>query len=296
MSDRDAFLAAIHDAPDDDAPRLVFADWLEENGQSERAELIRIQIKMHREREQNARVTLRLAKLFLRQKALFSLPWADSARRCGANLLGTHSRGFPDRMTMSAQEFAAAGLDVVEWIGPRTHIRLHECAGMMERVASQISLRYVRSLSISQLGEHPHTDADVAAFLRSPYLSGLMELHIAPWMSLQGEIPAPLTSEVARSIAAAPSITRLHTLSVSDIRIGVDGFAALTGATNLASLRVLVVGVYGLGEFAMGPLLAEHRLSGLESFVVTGEVTQAVYDRLTECFGKGVIRARVFDR
>lgn len=35
------FLRAIKAAPKDAAPRLVFADWLDENGQSERAETIR---------------------------------------------------------------------------------------------------------------------------------------------------------------------------------------------------------------------------------------------------------------
>lgn len=37
------FLAAIIADPDDDAPRLIFADWLDENGRSERAEFIRVQ-------------------------------------------------------------------------------------------------------------------------------------------------------------------------------------------------------------------------------------------------------------
>src|SRR5262245_21531260 len=43
MSDRAAFLAAIAAAPDDDLPRLVFADWLDEHGDSHRAEFIRLQ-------------------------------------------------------------------------------------------------------------------------------------------------------------------------------------------------------------------------------------------------------------
>ena len=38
---QDAFLAAIRDDPDDDAPRLVFADWLDDYGEPHRAELIR---------------------------------------------------------------------------------------------------------------------------------------------------------------------------------------------------------------------------------------------------------------
>ena len=46
MSDRDAFLAAIRAAPDDDAPRLVYADWLEENGDPEWAEFMRLQCQL----------------------------------------------------------------------------------------------------------------------------------------------------------------------------------------------------------------------------------------------------------
>ena len=45
MTDAAALLAAIRHAPDDDAPRLVYADWLEEHGQPERAEFIRVQVE-----------------------------------------------------------------------------------------------------------------------------------------------------------------------------------------------------------------------------------------------------------
>jgi uncharacterized protein (TIGR02996 family) len=48
MSDADALLAAIRAAPDDDAPRLIYADWLDEHGQSERAEFIRLQVLLAR--------------------------------------------------------------------------------------------------------------------------------------------------------------------------------------------------------------------------------------------------------
>ena len=41
MTDAVAFIRAIHAAPDDAAPRLVFADWLEEHGEAGRADLIR---------------------------------------------------------------------------------------------------------------------------------------------------------------------------------------------------------------------------------------------------------------
>src|SRR5262249_38283509 len=46
---RDALLAAVCEAPDEDAPRLVYADWLEEHGDEDdqaRAEFIRGQIAL----------------------------------------------------------------------------------------------------------------------------------------------------------------------------------------------------------------------------------------------------------
>src|SRR5262245_32494521 len=41
-----AFLQAIAESPDDDTPRLVFADWLDDHGDPARAEFIRVQIEL----------------------------------------------------------------------------------------------------------------------------------------------------------------------------------------------------------------------------------------------------------
>lgn len=49
MSDRASLVAAIAASRDDDLPTLVFADWLEENGDPERAEFIRLSVAYHRE-------------------------------------------------------------------------------------------------------------------------------------------------------------------------------------------------------------------------------------------------------
>jgi len=47
-TDQRALLNAIIAKPDDDAPRLIYADWLDENGQAERATIIRAQVKLAR--------------------------------------------------------------------------------------------------------------------------------------------------------------------------------------------------------------------------------------------------------
>src|SRR5262249_38181779 len=43
-----AFLEAIRESPEDDALHLVYADWLEEHGQDDRAEFVRCQVDLAR--------------------------------------------------------------------------------------------------------------------------------------------------------------------------------------------------------------------------------------------------------
>src|SRR4051794_12165161 len=45
---REAFLRDIIEHPDDDAPRLRFADWLQDHGDPARAEFIRVQCELAR--------------------------------------------------------------------------------------------------------------------------------------------------------------------------------------------------------------------------------------------------------
>lgn len=48
MTDHDALVRAICEQPDDDTPRLIYADFLDENGESSRAEFVRAQIELAR--------------------------------------------------------------------------------------------------------------------------------------------------------------------------------------------------------------------------------------------------------
>src|SRR4051794_10588190 len=45
-SELGSLLQGCKDAPDDDAPRLVLADWLEEHGESDRAEFVRLSVRL----------------------------------------------------------------------------------------------------------------------------------------------------------------------------------------------------------------------------------------------------------
>jgi uncharacterized protein (TIGR02996 family) len=48
MTDHDALLRAIAAHPEEDTPRLMYADWLEESGRPDRAEFVRVQVEMSR--------------------------------------------------------------------------------------------------------------------------------------------------------------------------------------------------------------------------------------------------------
>src|SRR5262245_52388385 len=80
MSER-AFLDAIVAEPDEDAHRLVFADWLDEHGQSERAEFIQAQCELAKLPQDDARPARlhdgdpRRTDLEVRERRLLAAQW-----------------------------------------------------------------------------------------------------------------------------------------------------------------------------------------------------------------------------
>ncbi len=77
----DAFLDAIFDHPDDDTPRLVYADWLEERGHENYARFIRLQCTAAREK-----------------------PWSDEANRLWEEIGRVWNRLYDDWSLASSLE------------------------------------------------------------------------------------------------------------------------------------------------------------------------------------------------
>jgi uncharacterized protein (TIGR02996 family) len=80
-----ALLSACKDDPDEDAPRLVLADWLEDHGQAERAEFVRLQLRLGRADvpEGDEAVTLAyLHELYLRHADDWLGPLRAEPGRC----------------------------------------------------------------------------------------------------------------------------------------------------------------------------------------------------------------------
>ena len=85
-----AILDAIVAAPDEDTPRLVYADWCDDNGLTERAEFVRVQVERARLPAWDAaQVGLRLREQQLLKEHgegwLAELPAVQGARACRAH-------------------------------------------------------------------------------------------------------------------------------------------------------------------------------------------------------------------
>ncbi|MCI0461263.1 MAG: TIGR02996 domain-containing protein [Gemmataceae bacterium] len=111
MTDEDALLQAISWAdPYDDDPRLIYADWFEENGQAERAELIRVQCELARHGVPQGRLEelrARVAELLTRNWARWLPPG------CHPALPWHFHRGFVERLGHSG--FFASTPDAEGW-------------------------------------------------------------------------------------------------------------------------------------------------------------------------------------
>lgn len=101
MSDGDALFQAILAAPDDDAPRLVYADWLDEAGDPDRAEFVRVQCRLARlpfYEPDHPGLRDRAAELYVRHMAEWQFDWLPPRQ--------VFRRGFVEEVTLRADLFA----------------------------------------------------------------------------------------------------------------------------------------------------------------------------------------------
>jgi uncharacterized protein (TIGR02996 family) len=174
MTNPDALLRAIATNPDDDAPRLVFSDWLEEQGEPERAEFIRTQCQLA-----SAKLTKkRRHALRLRERALL-----DAHRHEWCQALGlpiedvAFERGLIGRMRLTG------------WDSGR----------MLDRgCAAQLAPLTELDLSALELGDDGLST--IAATARLPALRKLI---------LNGN---EITDAGAAALAAATGLPRLETV------------------------------------------------------------------------------------
>jgi len=216
MTHADAFLQAILDAPDDDAPRLLFADWLEDNGDSDRAELIRVQIALADRPADHA-----VAGLRSRQNALLALhdeEWSESVRAVAFGW--EYSRGFVETVEAEAETFLD-GAETLFGRAPVRRVRLHWppwlrfTSSVVPRLADCPSLARLTTLDLS--GNFLGSDG-LQSLLASPWLTHLTALDLRE---------CRISDRGVRALAQWPFLTWLTRLDLSHNEIGPPGVRLL---------------------------------------------------------------------
>jgi uncharacterized protein (TIGR02996 family) len=178
-----AFLDAILAEPDDDTHRLVYADWLDDHGQSARAALIRAQVLLAALAEDDpARAALEdeADDLLAEHEAEWSAPLRDLA------LAWEWRRGFPEQATLRARAFLEHGGRLCA-AAPLRDLRLIAEPSDLPGLAQSQHLGGVEALDLSRdaAGALPHwrghllRDQAVQVLLASPYLKRIKRLSLA---------------------------------------------------------------------------------------------------------------------
>lgn len=232
-ADEQPFLAAIVARPADDEPRLVYADYLEETGQSRdaaRAELIRVQIALHRLPPHD----VRLVALVERENELLEQhrrAWVAPLARLGVRF--QFRRGLPDAVAVDAARFLEDGDELFDNSAAGrgrsfvSRVRLENAARVIPALAACPLLMHVEELDLS---DNDLGNGGAAAILASPFLNNVRVLELGD---------NHLDDAGAVAIARSATLPRLEALALPDNEIGPDGVDALAASPFLAGLREL---------------------------------------------------------
>jgi uncharacterized protein (TIGR02996 family) len=312
-----AFLRAILAEPDDDTPRLVYADWLDEHGQGERAEFIRLQIERARrpiEDPAHATPTARESALLDAHREDWQQSLPEQLRRWPHHV--EFQRGFPWLAHAEIESFLTWD-DSIWQAAPLTALRLGDMVAangeyreagvkrrMMLALANKPQLTHLRSLDF---GESSLLIEDVQLLLTSPYLTRLRYLsltdighgdELVPLVIGTAALPAltgvnleanQIGDEAVATLAASPFLQRLTNLCLGNSQLGDDGAEHLAASPHLANLEYLHlyctdIGDRGASALAASPYLT--RLRGL--WLMATNVGPAGQAALRQRFGDHV--------
>jgi uncharacterized protein (TIGR02996 family) len=269
MTDADALLRAVIAAPDDDAPRLVYADWCEDHGDPDRAAFIRAQVELARDAYHPRLAELRQTErtLWRRCQTAWTAwvpPWAE--------VPGFH-RGFLERIRCEAADYLA-GADEVRLRTPLLGLRLYGPQELAVPLFRGRALDGIRVLTLS---------VDVAAagwehLAACPYLGRLEELNL--------NYRAPAAKLVA-ALVESVSLGALQILRLRSCGLGDDQTARLVMHPCVKRLRTLDLSSNGILEEGGQALLDSPHLDGLELLTLKGNpVTEGrLAERLRRKFG-----------
>jgi uncharacterized protein (TIGR02996 family) len=199
-----ALLRACKEEPDDDGPRLVLADWLEDHGQTERAEFVRVQVELRRLEPSDPRLaplTRLQDELLQRHRKEWSIPFGRKGVAFHRGLLccfGQAGRLLNPKLARPSTAAAWAWVEI---------LHLH---GVSEKDAGAVAscplLDSVGFLAVSVVEFAPESAARLAGTLtHSPHLSGLRHLSLGQ---------CRLGGEGLRLLTTSPYLGNLTTLGL----------------------------------------------------------------------------------
>lgn len=259
MTRDEAFLEAIREQPDDDAPRLIYADWLEEHGGragAARAEFIRIQCELERVPFGSPRwYALESHASALRKE--YESDWLGPQGewfRCHQ-----FRRGFLDYIDLKARLF----LDYAEelfCLGPIREVSIIEAGDLIHALAAFSLLNQVQMLS---LAANDLRCEELRAFCSSPHLTHLTGLDL----SLNN-----LDTEAVGVLRQAPFFPRLDSLNLgSNLDIGATAVEYLVDVQESVQLKKLNLEFNTIGAAGLQALTSNRAFyGGLTSLNLTG--------------------------
>jgi uncharacterized protein (TIGR02996 family) len=228
MNERDAFIRGIAANLYDDAPRLAFADWLDEHGEHERAEYIRVQCELEPIRDRYE--IPRAAELHTREAQL------ESGTGRGAFDLGElgeyqwgakceFRRGFPDLLQLSAKLFVERGNELRQMFPTLRRVVIYCLNGWGHRLALCPALRGLPELELTCW----YADTDMNALAASWHLADLQVLVL--WLSRREE--AGTDTNLCKLAVKAGAWPKLRELVLLDP----EGESARTVKRRVASVN-----------------------------------------------------------
>ena len=223
----EVFLEDIVTHPDDDVPRLVFADWLDDHGEPERAEFIRLQVGAARERAEERRRAFdkRQDELLMSHEGA----WRSALPVLEGVTWENFSRGFVEAVFVESPEVFLRQAAALFAAAPVRLLRI----GQVDAAGARALARspYLGRLSELNLGNTPDLGrAGVAALAASPYLGNLTALLLHY---------SDLGDEAIACLADSPHLAGLLELYLSGNELGNDGAVALGRSANLPRLTDL---------------------------------------------------------